>query len=379
MEENNLTSGSKIETQIQDIAFGGEGVGRYNDFVVFVPFTIPGEKVLVEIAEVKKNFARAFLLKVLEPSPHRIEPLCEYFGDCGGCQYQHIAYPYQLQVKRKQIVDLLERIGGFTAPQVDEVSACPRPYQYRNKIMVRSQWDKLQKKLVIGFLRYDNRLVSDIQECKIAEPTINEQLIKVRENPPPHGGLKVMLRVLPQDWEVPFDSFFQNNFYALPILVEKAAECIKESNAKYLIDAYCGIGFFGISLANFVEKVIGFDIDLQAIKAAKKNAELKGLRNCEFYPGKTEDLLPNLSKNLENTALLIDPPRTGVPAESLKFLRQNRPRQIIYVSCHPATFARDLKILCEGGAFELKRVSPVDMFPQTKHVESVADLRSAAP
>jgi len=379
MEENNLTSGSKIETQIEDIAFGGEGVGRYNDFVVFVPFTIPGEKVLVEIAEVKKNFARAILLKILEPSPHRVEPLCKYFGDCGGCQYQHIAYPYQLQVKRKQIVDLLERIGGFTAPQVDEVSACPRPYQYRNKIMVRSQWDKLQKKLVIGFLRYDNRLVSDIQECKIAEPTINEQLKKVRENPPPRGGLKVMLRVLPPDWEVPFDSFFQNNFYALPILVEKAAECIKESNAKYLIDAYCGIGFFGISLANFVEKVIGFDIDLQAIKAAKKNAELKGLRNCEFYPGKTEDLLPNLSKNLENTALLMDPPRTGVPAESLKFLRQNRPKQIIYVSCHPATFARDLKILCEGGAFELKRVSPVDMFPQTKHVESVADLRSAAP
>ncbi|HON08180.1 MAG TPA: TRAM domain-containing protein, partial [Verrucomicrobiota bacterium] len=270
MEENNLTSGSKIETQIEDIAFGGEGVGRYNDFVVFVPFTIPGEKVLVEIAEVKKNFARAILLKILEPSPHRVEPLCKYFGDCGGCQYQHIAYPYQLQVKRKQIVDLLERIGGFTAPQVDEVSACPRPYQYRNKIMVRSQWDKLQKKLVIGFLRYDNRLVSDIQECKIAEPTINEQLKKVRENPPPRGGLKVMLRVLPPDWEVPFDSFFQNNFYALPILVEKAAECIKESNAKYLIDAYCGIGFFGISLANFVEKVIGFDIDLQAIKAAKK-------------------------------------------------------------------------------------------------------------
>ncbi len=376
MEKNsNLVVGSKIELEIEDIAFGGEGVGRCNDFVIFVPFTIPGEKVSVEIVEVKKNFARACLLEILKPSSHRVEHLCEYFGDCGGCQYQHIDYPYQLEIKRKQIIDLLERVGGFLSPQVDEVAACPRSYQYRNKIMVRSQWNKLLGKLVIGFLRYDNRLVADIQECKIAEPAINEQLEKVRQNPPPRGGLKVMLRILPSEWEVPFDSFFQNNFYALPMLVEKAADCIKSSNAKNLIDAYCGIGFFGISLAKYVQRVIGFDIDLQAIKAAKKNVEAKGLKNCEFYPGKAEDLLPNLFNNLENTALLMDPPRTGVPSESLKTLRQNRPKQIIYVSCHPATFARDLKILCEGGAFELKRVSPVDMFPQTKHVECVADLR----
>jgi 23S rRNA (uracil1939-C5)-methyltransferase len=134
--------GDKLTLTISDIAFGGEGVGRMDDFVIFVPFVALGEKVEVEVVEVKKRFGRARLLQVLEPSPERVQPLCQYFGQCGGCQYQHINYPVQLQLKHKQISDLFQRIGGLDASVVAPVVPCPQPYGYRNRIMIRSQWDK---------------------------------------------------------------------------------------------------------------------------------------------------------------------------------------------------------------------------------------------
>src|SRR3954464_8346768 len=200
-----LSPGTKVQLTIHDIAFGGEGVARYHDFVIFVPFVMLGEEVEAEIVEVKKRFARAKLLKVLKESPLRVQPLCPYFGDCGGCQYQHVAYPVQLEIKRKQVADLFERIGGFPAAAVSPLIPCPNPYGYRNRIMIRSQWDKFKQGLNIGFIRADNRLVVDIEECKISEPELSRQIQHVRANPPPKGGIKVTLRILPEDWVVPRD------------------------------------------------------------------------------------------------------------------------------------------------------------------------------
>ncbi len=214
-----LKIGDKISLTIHDIAFGGEGVGRVDDFVVFVPFVLVGETVDAEITEVKKNFARAKLLRVEQPSPERVEPACRYFGACGGCQYQHIAYPAQLRLKHKQIADLFERVGKIPSDKIAPVIPCPQPYGYRNRIMIRSQWNKPEQKLNIGFVRADCGLVEDIEECKIAEPALNEQIRHVRAHPPPKGGIKVVLRVQPEDWDVPRDSFFQNNFFLLPELV----------------------------------------------------------------------------------------------------------------------------------------------------------------
>src|SRR5262245_51456797 len=139
--------GSRHILTIQDIAFGGEGVGRMGEFVVFVPFVALGEKVEVELTEVKKRFARARLLRVIKPSAERVQPLCQYFGDCGGCQYQHISYPAQLQLKHKQVADLFQRLGGIDPTLVREVVPCPEPYGYRNRIMIRSQWDKTKQGL----------------------------------------------------------------------------------------------------------------------------------------------------------------------------------------------------------------------------------------
>jgi tRNA/tmRNA/rRNA uracil-C5-methylase (TrmA/RlmC/RlmD family) len=142
--------GQTVRLTIDDIAFGGEGVGRLNDFVVFVPFVALGETVEAELIEVKKRFARARLLKILQPSPDRVAPPCRYFGECGGCQYQHLAYPVQLRIKHKQACDLLQRIGGIDPARVDPVIPCPEPYGYRNRIMIRSQWDKYKQGLNIG-------------------------------------------------------------------------------------------------------------------------------------------------------------------------------------------------------------------------------------
>ncbi|MCX8157871.1 MAG: class I SAM-dependent RNA methyltransferase [Verrucomicrobiae bacterium] len=372
-----LTSGQRIEVEVEDLAFGGEGVARCQDFVVFIPFVIPGERVRVEVVEVKKNFARARLLEVMAPSPARVAPPCPYFGDCGGCQYQHIQYARQLELKHKQVMDLLERIGGVTRAQVEPVAACPQPYGYRNRIMVRSQWNKQAQRLVLGYLGADNRRVVDVEQCLIADPRLNEQLLEARRHPPPRGGLKVVLRLEPEGWEVPPDSFFQTNFHALPLLVEAVRRCLQEGGAEYLVDAYCGVGFFALSCADLVQHFLGVEVDVAAVRAARRNARQRDIRNGEFFAARTEDLLPDILLRYapERTAVVLDPPRTGCPAPSLELLRRQRVRQIIYISCHPAALARDLNILCAGGVYELVRVRPVDMFPQTQHVECVADLR----
>ena len=372
-----LKVGDQVTLTIHDIGFGGEGVGRVDDFVVFVPFVIIGETAAVEITEVKKQFARAKLLRVEQASPDRVTPECRYFTQCGGCQYQHLAYTAQLQVKQKQIADLFERVGKISRDVVAPVVPCPSPYGYRNRIMIRSQWNGPAKKLVIGFIRADNNFVEDIEECKISEPALNEQIKHVRANPPPKGGLKVVLRVQPEGWEVPRDSFFQNNFFLLPKLVETVRDFLKAGGARHLIDLYCGVGFFGIEAADVVDSFAGVEYDSAAIMAARKNAQSRKITNGEFISAKSETALPGLLKKFaaDQTAVLLDPPRKGCWPELLDLLRQAKPAQVIYVSCHPATMARDLNILCGDGVFEMVRVQPLDMFPQTQHVECVADLR----
>ena len=372
-----LKLGDKINLTIHDLAFGGEGVGRIEEFVVFVPFVITGETVEAEITELKKNFARAKLVRVITPSPQRVTPECGYFMNCGGCQYQHIDYAAQLVFKHKQISDLFERLGKISRAVVTPVLPCPAPYGYRNRIMIRTQWNGPAKKLVVGFIGVNNKYVEDITECKIAEPILNEQITEVRANPPPKGGIKVVLRVQPENWEVPRDSFFQNNFFLLPKLVETVQDFLKAGGSRHLIDLYCGVGFFGIEAASVVDSFVGVEYDQLAIAAARKNAASRNITNGEFVAAKVEEVLPELLKKFsaEKTAVILDPPRKGCWPETLALLRETKPAQIIYVSCHPATMARDLNILCADGVFELARVQPLDMFPQTQHVECVADLR----
>lgn len=369
--------GQKLTLTVGDIAFGGEGVARHHDFVYFIPWVATGEVVEAEVTEVKKHFARARLLRVLQSASERVEPLCRYFGQCGGCQYQHLAYPVQLQLKHKQVRDLFERIGGFDPAIVAPVVPCPEVYGYRNRIMVRSQWDKFKQGLNIGFIRAADRLVEDIERCEIAEPALNHQLTEVRKHPPPKGGIKVVLRIAPEGWTVPRDSFFQNNFFLLPKLVDVTRDCLRQGGARHLADVYCGVGFFSIESGDLVDSFIGVEYDRLAIEAARQNAAARGRTNGEFVAGKAEELLPGILERLrpETTSVLLDPPRKGCRPEMLEVLRRVKPRQIIYVSCQPSTMARDLNVLCAGNVFKMAQVIPLDMFPQTAHVECVADLR----
>jgi tRNA/tmRNA/rRNA uracil-C5-methylase (TrmA/RlmC/RlmD family) len=359
------------------MAFGGDGVGRLDDFVVFVPFVAVGETVEAEILEIKKNFGRARLTRVLHPSPDRVEPLCRHFAACGGCQYQHLSYDAQLRVKHKQVADLFQRIGSIDPAVVAPVIPCPAPYGYRNRIMIRSQWNKPEQRLNIGFVRHDCGLVEDIFDCKIAEPALNGQISQVRANPPPRGGIKVVLRIPPEGWVVPPDSFFQNNFFLLPRMVDTVRHFLKDSGAKHLVDVYCGVGFFAIELARDVESFTGVEYDRMAIRAANQNAAKHGVTNGEFVAGSAEDKLPGLLSKFTPgaTSVILDPPRKGCQPETIALLRAIAPAQVIYISCHPATMARDLSAFTADGIFELRHVTPLDMFPQTQHVECVADLR----
>ena len=272
---------------------------------------------------------------------------------------------------------MFQRIGRFGPSLIAPVIPCLRPYGYRNRIMIRSQWDKFKKGLNIGFLRANSRLVVDLEECKIAEPALNEQIKLVRAHPPHKGGIKVVLRIPPAGWEVPLDCFFQNNFFLLPRLVGVVSDCLRQGGTRHLVDVYCGVGFFGLELCHLVESFVGVELDRVAIKAARRNALARGRSNGEFVAGSAEEVLPALLSRLtaEATTVLLDPPRKGCRPETLQLLRQVRPAQIIYVSCHPAAMARDLNVLCAENVFELAQVVPLDMFPNTQHVECVADIR----
>ena len=367
--------------QIDDIAFGGEGVGRVDGFVVFVPLVIEGETVEATITEVKTNFARAELEKVVTTADSRIEPECKYFGNCGGCQYQHMSYEVQLGMKQKQVADLFERIGGFSQDKVAPVIPCPQPYHYRNRILVRSQWNGRAKKLLVGFRKRNSHWVVEIDDCKIAEPALNAQIPEVRANPPKRGGIKVNLRITPEDWIVPDHSFFQTNYFMLPRMVDAVRKVFQSNGSEYLIDTYCGVGFFAIELASLAKRYAGVEYDKGAIKAARENATKFGGDKGEFIEGRTEDLLPSLLAKFDaqNTSVILDPPRRGCAPAALDQLREVRPSQVIYISCHPATLARDLNILCAGGVYRLEQVIPIDMFPHTQHVECITDLRLNNP
>lgn len=372
-----LQPGTRHVATIRDVAFGGEGVARLGEFVVFVPFVAEGEEVELELVEVKKHFGRGRLVRVLRASPHRVEPRCRYFGACGGCQYQHLEYAEQLRVKERQVRDVMHRLGGFACERVAPVVPCPRPYGYRNRLMLRSQWNKAEQRLMVGFLRHDNRWVVDVEECAIAEPMLNEQIGRVRASPPARGGLKVVVRSLPEGWEVPADSFFQNNLVLLPDLVMGVRERLQASGVRHLLDIYCGVGFFALELSDVVERWVGVEYDQMAVRAAKRNAAARGVTNGEFLAGAAEECLGTLLGQVpaEDTAVILDPPRTGCRPPAIAALRAARAAQVLYVSCHPATLARDLNALCADGVYELAGVTPFDMFPQTQHVECVADLR----
>ena len=348
----------EILISIESIAFGGAGVSRLPDGrVCFVPFTLPGERAVVRVVREKKSFLEAELVRLTEASVGRVPPRCPIFGTCGGCAYQHAAYSRQLDIKHGQVRDLLRRIGGIPDADVRPVLPSPSEWEYRNRISVHVQDRK------VGFYGRKSHRIVPTSGCPIATAPVNEQLAALAKNPP-RENQRITLRE-----KADHQGFSQVNAAAAEVLASAVMDMLGEGRG-LLVDAYCGAGFFSKKLAPQFQKVIGIEWSAGAVRAAKAAAA-----NESYLEGAVESHLANAleSSSPANTALLLDPPAEGLSAEVVEILGKHRPATIVYVSCDPATLARDLKKL--GGWYGVESVQPVDLFPQTAEIESAAKLK----
>jgi len=423
LDDNGMDAGSQLTLEILDIASDGRGVARLDDGrVVLIEDVIDGEVVRVRVSAVRKKHLEAELEEVREPSPHRTEPPCPVYGRCGGCRYQHIEYAHQLTLKTKQVRDALERIGGLEGVAVEPCVACPLPYGYRNKIALHSM-GKRHGERYLGFRARHGRDLVPVERCLIAEEGINlaveavQQRIRASEFPGNRLPHQVVFRSdgsrAYQDWLVPppeaaplppkiFDveesmlpggkvlvpdtAFYQTNFATHRLLLgvvraEVETLCPPGETLPWLVDAYCGVGVFLLLLSDLVEEGVGIESHKGAIRSATATAERAGVTNLRFHRGEVAPLLPRVLGELvpdrgkERGVVLVDPPRAGMDPATVAELVKQGVGTVLYVSCNPATLARDLKELATAGGYRVDRVLPFDMFPQTTHCETMAVLK----
>ena len=358
-----------VDLKITDVAFGGKGVARENGKAVFIPFTIERELVSAKITREKKQFAEAEVVDLRQRSRYRVDPPCPYFGRCGGCAYQHIDYAHQLEIKTRQVRDVLKRIGKLDDVPMRPIIPSPFLYAYRNRVTVHAANG------VIGYFQRDSNRLIDVEHCSIAMEEVNRELADLRSHDVPDGHYTLRARSGPR-------VFSQTNDGVANALRDLIVQ-LMPSNQELLVDAFCGAGFFAKALIGKFQRIVGIDWDRFAIAAAKEDATEKET----YIAGDVEDELvgavhrtargrlgsiaPTL--NPDKTALLVDPPAVGLSARLRKTIVDLAPATLIYVSCNPATLARDLAEL--HSRFKIESVTPLDMFPQTAEIEVVAQLQ----
>ncbi len=346
--------------RIDSVAFGGDGVARHGGKVIFVPLTLPGEEVLAEITKSTASFDRAELRKIVIPSAARTQPRCRYFGICGGCAYQHATYDLQLAIKRAQVRETLTRLGGFADPEVAEVIPAPASYGYRNRITVHTQGG------VTGFVSRAGGTIVEIERCEIATEEVNAQLSKMLKEIPP-ARRRGHLTVRPQEHA---RTFHQTNSAVGEMLVRTVYDLVP-NGLDLLIDVYCGTGAFALACRDRARQVIGIDWSAHNIEAARRDAGHAGIEYlCEDAGIGVKRILESRMTKADLTALILDPPREGLKRAVRSILREVPARWLVYVSCNPATFARDARDL--NAVYRIQSVQPLDMFPQTAEIELVA-------
>jgi 23S rRNA (uracil1939-C5)-methyltransferase len=345
-----------VDLQIEDVAFGGKGVGREQGKAIFVPFTIEGEAVSAKITREKKQFAEAEVVDLRQTSAHRVEPPCPYFGRCGGCAYQHIDYAHQLEIKSQQVRGVLQRIGKLKTVPLRPMVPSPLEYGYRNRVTVHAEGG------VVGYFRRDSHRLIDIERCPIAMDEVNRELADLRARELPDGHYTLRARSGPR-------VFLQTNDGVANTLRDLVVDLVP-ANQQLLVDAYCGAGFFSKALLDKFERVVGVDWDRFAIAAANENASAKE----NYIAGDAETGLRSAFANCDaaRTVMIVDPPATGLTPRVRETIVDVAPAMFIYVSCNPPTLARDLADFQKR--FEIKSVTPLDMFPQTAEIEVVAEL-----
>ncbi|MEJ5226419.1 class I SAM-dependent RNA methyltransferase [Thermodesulfovibrio sp.] len=385
----------EIEISLTGIAHLGEAIGKYNGKVVFVPYGIPGETVKVRIIKDEGDYCRGEIIEVLEPSLFRETPPCELFGRCGGCSFQHVAYSYQTKLKEIVVMEQLKRIGGFENPEdfTNLTIHAENPYNYRN----RGDFSINREKLLGFKIRGTHRFIH-VTYCHIMHDNINKILSLIQGKSPKRKTHNITIRygintsnylvqpeididelktgqlfytekLLDREFRISAPSFFQVNTYQAENLIQTVLNYIAEED-KTVIDAYAGVGTFTVFMARKAERVIAIEESRSAYKDAQAN--IKDFDNITYLCEKTEETLARDDINAD--AIVIDPPRVGVMKEVLQAIAEKGIKKVIYVSCEPSTLARDLKYLRERG-YKLIEVQPVDMFPQTYHIENVALMK----
>jgi 23S rRNA (uracil1939-C5)-methyltransferase len=355
-----IRPGQEVSLEINDLAFGGKGVGRIGGIACFVPGVIDGEKVGARVRKVKSRLLEADLQEVTEPSPHRIPAPCPVFLKCGGCAYQHIDYSHQLRIKETQLREALRRLGGLTDPPVAAMIPSPEPYGYRNRITVHVRDGKA------GFFEQGSNRVVPVTKCLIASGEVDL-------------GFQDLLKSRPRDGDYligekkRYGGFRQVNNAVAEILKKTVREAVRPSDesspiSELLVDAYCGAGFFAHELQGLFTKVIGIERSIASVAMASRQAA----ENEEYLAGDVEQMLHAAlsAGSSAGTVLLLDPPSEGLAELATQTILERPPARIVYVSCNPATLARDAKRLAER--YRLLQVNPLDMFPQTAEIESVS-------
>lgn len=439
--------GQQIEVAIHGLGHDGEGVGRYEGLTVFIPGGAPGDRLIARVSEVKKNYARASLVKVVEPSPHRVTPPCPVVGQCGGCQLQHIDYNAQLEMKRQQVVDALTRVGKLTGVTVHPTLGMDEPWAYRNKAQFPMGY--VGSRVVAGFFAPGTHRIVNIEQCDIQHPLGNQIMSEVKAlariygvriyDERTHTGVlrhvvarvgrgtgEAMAVLVTNGRDFPFGaeiaqglmeripglvsvvqnvnpmqtnvilgrenrllagkdhitdyigdlefnispvSFFQVNPAQTEVLYGKALEYAALTGREQVLDLYCGIGTISLFLARQAAQVIGIEWTREAVEDARENAERNGVTNARFIAGDAAIEMPRLAEEgVQADVIVLDPPRKGCDEPVLEAMARVQPERIVYVSCNPASLARDLGRLQALG-YRTLEVQPVDMFPHTAHVE----------
>jgi 23S rRNA (uracil1939-C5)-methyltransferase len=451
--------GDTLSVSIDDLAFGGEGVGRVNGYVVFVRGGIPGDRLRVRLTEARSRFGRGVIEAIENPSADRVDAPCAYFGRCGGCRLQHVAYPAQLAFKEKQVRDCLERIGGLPPFELRPILPAPEVLGYRNKMEFTVAPSAAGPVLGLHEAeRYDS--VLDIDRCLLQSDVMNTLLAETRQALRARGlsvyetgadgegrGLlrfvtlregrhtgqamvnvvasapdvqalapvaaevrarvpataSVVLNVndtkssvavgteehllLGRDtiaerlhdvaFEISANSFFQTNTIQAERLFAMVEDACALTGTETVFDLYSGTGAISLLLARKSRHVYGIELAAAAVADAVRNARANGIEHCTFLAGEVRHVLPELVRQgVKPDVVVADPPRAGFHPKALATLAALAPARLVYVSCNPATLARDVGDLVRQG-YVLEWVQPVDMFPQTPHIEAVARLRRA--
>lgn len=412
-----------ITLDLTAIAHGGEAFGRHEGKVVFVPYTLPSERVRARLVDDHERWARAELVEVLTADDDRVDPPCPYFGPglCGGCQWQHIRYERQLTLKQEIVADQLRRLGRLPDPPVRPTLSVGEPFAYRNHVQFA-----VHPEGKLGFARAGSHEIIPIERCLLLHPLLDELhsalqfdeeepgpalaewlqrlslragvttgqqlvLFEGRSDEPPElevdlpvscvflardGRLQPLIgppyieeQVTGRVYRVSATSFFQVNTAGAEVLVSLVRRYLDPQPNDTLLDAYCGVGLFGLALSDQVGHLIGIEEDPHACEDFAWNARDLAPERVTLHEGPAAEVLAALDEPID--LAVVDPPRSGVGKEALQELTRLGPRRIVYVSCDPATLARDAKFLQAGG-YELVEVQPIDLFPQTFHIESVS-------